>query len=216
MVWDTSKKASKIWILLGLIGIGQLVALIYSLVKKNDRDRVLGVLFILGWLGDIIIYFLEKDKDQYMASMSLYLLIGEIVVIVVAVLFFSLGLFSPGLASVTASSSGFSPFTASAVVCNSSGLEVSFYVNSLPDGANSATIIKATYFSGSGITPSSGTLTPSVSTISTGTSFILSSPSARCSSGSPFVASGALNYAVNINGVSENYSATGTIAGMGS
>ena len=89
MVWDTSKKVSKIWILLGLIGIGQLVALIYSLVSKNDKDRVFGVLFILGWLGDIIIYFIEKDKDKYLSSMALYLLIGEIILLVITLpLFF--------------------------------------------------------------------------------------------------------------------------------
>lgn len=95
MVWDTSKKASKVWIFLGFIGIGQLVALIYSLVSKNDKDRVFGVLFILGWLGDLIIYFIEKDKDKYIASMALYLLIGEVIVVILAVLFFSLGIFSP-------------------------------------------------------------------------------------------------------------------------
>ena len=54
MVWDIKKNASKIWILLGFIGIGQLIALIYSLVSKDDKDRILGVLFILGWLGYFI------------------------------------------------------------------------------------------------------------------------------------------------------------------
>ncbi len=88
MAWDTSKKASKIWILLGFIGIGQLIALIYSLVNKNDKDRVIGVLFILGWLGDLIIYFLEKDKDKYLSSMALYLFIGEIILTVIYFLFF--------------------------------------------------------------------------------------------------------------------------------
>jgi len=83
MVWDVRKQASKIWILLGFIGIGQLVALIYSLVSKEDKDRILGVLFILGWLGDIILYFIEKDKDRYLSSMALYLFIGEIIMFVI-------------------------------------------------------------------------------------------------------------------------------------
>lgn len=83
MVWDKKKEASKLWILLGFIGIGQLVALIYSLVSKDDKDRILGVLFILGWLGDIILYFIEKDKDKYLSSMALYLFIGEIIMFVV-------------------------------------------------------------------------------------------------------------------------------------
>lgn len=49
MVWDTNKKASKLWILLGFIGIGQLVALIYSLVSKKDKDRSLA--FFSSWVG---------------------------------------------------------------------------------------------------------------------------------------------------------------------
>jgi len=87
MVWDIKKNASKIWILLGFIGIGQLIALIYSLVSKDDKDRILGVLFILGWLGDIIIYFIEKDKDKYISSMALYLFIGELILFIIALSF---------------------------------------------------------------------------------------------------------------------------------
>ena len=34
MVWDTSKKASKIWILLGLIGIAQIIG-----ARLNYRKR---------------------------------------------------------------------------------------------------------------------------------------------------------------------------------
>jgi hypothetical protein len=78
MVWSIKQKSSKIWILLGFIGVGQLVALIYSLVSKKDSDRVFGVLFILGWLGDIIIYFIEKDKDKHLSSMALYQYIPDI------------------------------------------------------------------------------------------------------------------------------------------
>ncbi len=87
--WNKNVKASKIWVLLGLIGIGQLVALIYSLVKKNDKDRILGVLFILGWIGDIILYFIQKDKDKYLSSMALYLLIGNIILVVGVIVLFA-------------------------------------------------------------------------------------------------------------------------------
>ena len=215
MVWDTSKKASKLWILLGFIGIGQLIALIYSLVSKNDKDRVFGILFILGWLGDIIIYFLEKDKDKYLASMALYLLIGEVVMIVVALLVFSIGLFVPS-SSVSIVTTGFSPFLASAVTCNNSGLTVYFSANSLPDGADSATIIGGSYSSGSGITPTSGKLTPSSSVISSGSTFGLSSSTARCTPGATFSASAEFTYEITVAAGSSTYNATGTIESTGS
>jgi hypothetical protein len=93
MTWDVSKKASAAaWIFLGFIGVGQLIALIYSLVSKNDKDRVFGVLFILGWLGDLIIYVVQKDKDKYLSSMALYLFIGSVLLFVI--LFAFLGLHS--------------------------------------------------------------------------------------------------------------------------
>lgn len=97
MVWNKNKKASILWILLGALGIGQLVALIYSLVSKNDKDRIFGVLFILGWLGDIIIYVIEKDKDKYLATMALYLLIGNVILVAIIILFAFTGaaLFAP-------------------------------------------------------------------------------------------------------------------------
>ena len=98
MVWNTKKKASYFWILLGFLGIGQIVALIYSLVSKNDKDRVFGVLFILGWLGDIIVYVIEKDKDKYLASIALYLFIGELIFVVTVfamLIIFGLAVFVP-------------------------------------------------------------------------------------------------------------------------
>lgn len=169
----------------------------------------------MGWLGDIIIYFIEKDKDKYISSMALYLLIGEIVFVVVVVLVFLVGLFSPSI-TVTSTSTGFSPFLASAVVCNSNGLNVSFSTVSLPSGAKSTTIISSSYSSGSGITPTSGTLTPSTSIISLGSSFNLASSTASCKSGAAFSAFVVLTYEINANGLTSTYNATGTIAGTGS
>ena len=120
--WDPKKKASKVWILLGAIGIGQLVALIYVLVKKNDKDRVLALLLLLGWLGNIILYFIQKDKDNNLSSLALYLLIGEIILTVaVAILYISLifTLFSIGHVSVAPNS------TSPVVAPNSTGQSAS-------------------------------------------------------------------------------------------
>lgn len=96
MAWDKDKDASKIWIFLGFFfGIGYLIALIYTLISKQDKDRLYGILFILGFIGSIIIYILEKDKDRYLSSLALYLLIGTIIDIVVGIILFSLGVFMP-------------------------------------------------------------------------------------------------------------------------
>ncbi len=96
MAWDLHKKASKLWILLGLIGVGQIVALIYSLIYKKDEDRFIGILFILGLIGDIIIYLIERKKDRYMADIAIYLLVGEVLLAAVSVFYLS-GIFSPSV-----------------------------------------------------------------------------------------------------------------------
>ena len=84
-----------------------------------------------------------------------------LIIVIVAVILYSMGIFNPR-ASVTATSSGFSPFAASAAVCGSGKLTVAFTVGGLPNGATSATIIGASYSSGSGISPASVSSTSTV------------------------------------------------------
>ncbi len=103
--WNSNEKASWLWILLGLLGIGQLVALIYVLIK-NEKNRVFALLFLLGWLGDIILYFVFKGKDEKLSSIAIKLFMGEIAIIVILLIFVAvvgvsfLGLFAfAGLSS---------------------------------------------------------------------------------------------------------------------
>ena len=138
-----------------------------------------------------------------------------LIIVIVAVILYSMGIFNPR-ASVTAASSGFSPFAASAAVCSSSKLTVAFTVGGLPNGASSATITGASYSSGSGISPAinSGTASPTV--VSSGSSFNVTFSTVTCTPGVGFSASGVVNYSVTTAAGTATYSATGTIAGTGS
>ncbi len=142
-----------------------------------------------------------------------------LIIVIVAVILYSMGIFNPR-ASVTAASSGFSPFAASAAVCTSSSpgtLTVAFTVGGLPNGASSATIKSASYSSGSGISPASESSASSLPSgqVSSGSSFNVTF-AATCTSGVGFSASGVVNYSVTTAAGTATYSATGTIAGTGS
>ncbi len=140
-----------------------------------------------------------------------------LIIVIVAVILYSMGIFNPR-ASVTAASSGFSPFAASAAVCSSSSskLTVAFTVGGLPNGASSATITGASYSSGSGISPATGSNSNQHITVSSGSSFNETFSSVTCTSGVGFSASGVVNYSVTTAAGTATYSATGTIAGTGS
>ena len=139
-----------------------------------------------------------------------------LIIVIVAVILYSMGIFNPR-ASVTAGSSGFSPFAASAAVCTGTNLVVAFTVGGLPDGATSATITGASYSSGSGISPGHGLNSTAVSpnTVSSGSSFNVTFPG-TCLSGVAFSASGVVNYSVATSAGTATFTATGTIAGTGS
>ncbi len=219
MVWDTSKKASKIWILLGLIGIGQLIALIYSLVSKKDKDRFFGILFILGWLGDLIIYFVEKDRDKYLSSMALYLFIGEIAILVVSVLIFSLGLFTPHIiSSIGSGATGFAPFLATSSNCTANGLEIVFTVVSTPDGVP-IEITNPSITSATGLVSSTGgysNINPSGTYVKSGSVVKVVFNDACRTSGVPYSASVTVNYEYTNSQGAQTGRATGTVYGISS
>ncbi|MCL5976279.1 MAG: hypothetical protein M1580_01640 [Candidatus Parvarchaeota archaeon] len=140
-----------------------------------------------------------------------------LIIVIVAVILYSMGIFNPR-ASVTAGSSGFSPFAASAAVCDGSGLTVAFTVGGIPDGATSAKITGASYSSGSGISSATGTdssLGTTPITVTSGSSFNVTFPG-TCLSGVAFSASGVVNYSVATSAGTATFTATGTIAGTGS
>jgi hypothetical protein len=140
-----------------------------------------------------------------------------LIIVIVAVILYSMGIFNPR-ASVTASSSGFSPFTVGAALCNSTQTTVSFTTGGLPDSATSANLINMTLSSLTGFSSSNQVIDTSFSTVNvaSGTNFIVVFDAACSNSGVPFTASGTLYYKVTTSAGPATFTATGTVAGTSS
>ncbi len=142
-----------------------------------------------------------------------------LIIVIVAVILYSMGIFNPR-ASVTASSSGFSPFAVSAAVCSNSGLVVAFTTGGLPNGATSVSLKELYLSSATGMSGSSATTTGfSALSVASGSSFTatVAAASLNCTtSGIPFTASGALEYKYTTAAGPVTTNATGTIAGTSS
>jgi len=138
-----------------------------------------------------------------------------LIIVIVAVILYSMGIFNPR-ASVTASSSGFSPFAASAAVCSGSGLTVAFTTGGLPNGATSAHINGMTLSSAVGLGTTTSYKANTTYTVTPGNSFTETFSDVNCTSGTAFSASGNLSYSVTTAAGPATYYATGTVAGTGS
>ena len=143
-----------------------------------------------------------------------------LIIVIVAVILYSMGIFNPR-ASVTASSSGFSPFAAGAAICSGSGTSVSFTTGGLPDSATSAKVLYVELSSPSGFAASpsfpinASNIAHNV-TVASGSNFIAKFGAICSNSGVPFTASGALVYEVTTSAGPANFTATGTVAGTSS
>ncbi len=140
-----------------------------------------------------------------------------LIIVIVAVILYSMGIFNPG-SGITKSSSGFSPFAASAAICNEFGVMLSFTVGGLPDGATSATLTSMTLTSASGMNTSTTTTSKfSTTTVASGSTFTILFTGIHCStSGAAFTASGNLTYSVETPAGAATFSSTGTVAGVSS
>ena len=80
-----AEKASDLWYLAGLTwGLGYFIALIYLLVSKN-KNRLFGLLYLLGPLGAIILLVVFMHEDKMVYSLSLKMLVGNLITLLIAV-----------------------------------------------------------------------------------------------------------------------------------
>ena len=136
-----------------------------------------------------------------------------LVIVIVAAVLYSLGIFSPS-SSIGTGSTGFAPFTASASSCSTSNFQVALTLGGLPGGATSADITSATITTSSGITGAGA--------LSSGTGTVLSGGVAKlvfagtCTAGAHYSASITVDYSYSDALGSQNGNATGTVYGTGS
>ena len=137
-----------------------------------------------------------------------------LIIVIVAVILYSMGIFNPS-SSVTFTSSGFSPFTISSVICSQDGLSFSILAGPVPNGAYSMSI-NSFY-----IISSTGTNTSRISyalknpiTLKSGQTGVIAIPNVICpSSGAKVSISGNVQYSYSTLAGKVVTNATGTLAG---
>ena len=138
-----------------------------------------------------------------------------LIIVIVAVILYSMGLFNPS-SSITFTSSGFSPFTVSSSLCNNLGYKIAVLAGPIPNNANSLTISKVylTSATGANATTASYTLKNPV-TLKSGQSATILIPNVACNAVN-------VHYSISAN-IQYSYTAstlglqtvntTGTVAG---
>ena len=135
-------------------------------------------------------------------------------IVIVAVILYSMGIFNPS-SSVTFTSSGFSPFTISSVICSQDGLSFSILAGPVPNGAYSMSIDKFYIVSSSGTNTSKISYAlPSSITLTSGKTGIVTVPNVICpSSGTKVSISANIQYSYSTTAGKVVTNTTGTLAG---
>ena len=137
-----------------------------------------------------------------------------LIIVIVAVILYSMGIFNPS-SSVTFTSSGFSPFTISSVICSQDGLSFSILAGPVPNGAYSMSISSFYMISSTGTNTSriSYTLKNPI-TLTSGQTGVIAIPNVICpSSGTKVSISGNVQYSYSTLAGKVVTNATGTLAG---
>ena len=137
-----------------------------------------------------------------------------LIIVIVAVILYSMGIFNPS-SSVTFTSSGFSPFTISSVICSQDGLSFSVLAGPMPNGAYSMSINSFYIVSSSGTNTSriSYTLSSPI-TLTSGKTGVIAVPNVVCpSSGTKVSMSANLEYSYSTTAGKVVTNTTGTLAG---
>ncbi len=139
-----------------------------------------------------------------------------LVIVIVAAVLYSLGIFSPS-SSIGTGFTGFAPFTISSQACNSTGLYADFVVGGIPSGApagiQSASITTATGLSS---TTGSVTILPS-SQVTSGSTILVKFVGDDCATpGAHYSASVSLTYDYSSGLGPQTPTTTGTIYGSAS
>ena len=137
-----------------------------------------------------------------------------LIIVIVAVILYSMGIFNPS-SSITFTSSGFSPFTISSVICSQDGLSFSVLAGPMPNGAYSMSVNSFYIVSSSGTNTSriSYTLSSPI-TLTSGKTGVIAVPNVVCpSAGTKVSMSANLEYSYSTTAGKVVTNTTGTLAG---
>ena len=137
-----------------------------------------------------------------------------LIIVIVAVILYSMGIFNPS-SSVTFTSSGFTPFTISSVICSQDSLSFSVLAGPVPNGAYSMSIDKFYIVSSSGTNASRISYTlPNPITLTSGKTVVIAVPNVICpSAGTKVSMSANLEYSYSTTAGKVVTNTTGTLAG---
>ena len=138
-----------------------------------------------------------------------------LIIVIVAVILYSMGIFNPS-SSLTATSTGFSPFIVSSAVCSSGGLSLAVQTGPLPNLATSVTLNKVYVISSSGTNSPNHGYNISPVTLTPGHSAVLRLPIVCSSPGIKFSLSSHLQYSYSTPAGNVIINATGTVTGTSS
>ncbi len=135
-----------------------------------------------------------------------------LIIVVVAVVLYSMGIFNPRASAAT--STDFGPFAVNAAICNSTGLTVAFHSSAFPDLGSVAYLEELYIKSAVGSNVSSGSYPLPYLKVLPGSPVIINVSKLTCKvKGSVFAFSGYLEYKDFTSAGNITYNASGTLSG---
>ncbi|EFD92756.1 MAG: hypothetical protein BJBARM5_0529 [Candidatus Parvarchaeum acidophilus ARMAN-5] len=135
-----------------------------------------------------------------------------LIIVIVAVILYSMGIFNPSSA-ITTTSSGFSPFVIQSAVCTADGLAFSVLAGPISEPVVQINKVYLTSAAGTNSTSVSYTL-PKAVTLASGSSTLVVIPGIHCTAvGTKFSSSGSIEYSYSTPAGNEVLNSTGTLAG---
>jgi tryptophan-rich sensory protein len=73
------------WLMSGIAGgVGYIIGTFYMIFFRRDEYRWLGLLYLIGPVGSVLMYYMTRKENKELARMSLLLLLGFAIWVIIA------------------------------------------------------------------------------------------------------------------------------------
>jgi tryptophan-rich sensory protein len=73
------------WLISGIAGgVGYIIGTFYMIFFRRDEYRWLGLLYLIGPVGSVLMYYMTRKENKELARMSLLLLLGFTIWVIIA------------------------------------------------------------------------------------------------------------------------------------